>query len=110
MWSQRHRDLRDAAAFDCGVRKVRFLMTEETDCEIAARGCAACYVCGAIGQFFYSNLRDVTFGAGGEWSLKQCPNPECGGMAWLDPMPLEEDVYKAYQTYYTHQAATTLMP
>ena len=34
--------------------------------------------------------------------MKKCPGPGCG-LVWLDPMPLEEDIGKAYETYYTHQ-------
>ena len=35
------------------------------------------------------------------WTLKQCPRPECG-LVWLDPMPVEEDIYLAYARYHTH--------
>lgn len=31
----------------------------------------------------------------------QCLNPDCG-LLWLNPMPLEEDIGKAYEYYYTH--------
>lgn len=33
--------------------------------------------------------------------MAKCQNPDCG-LAWLDPEPLEEDIHKAYQNYYTH--------
>lgn len=60
-----------------------------------------CCVCGAIGEPLYQQLRDNLFGAPGEWGLKKCSNPRCG-LVWLDPMPVEADIGKAYKTYYTH--------
>ena len=33
--------------------------------------------------------------------MRYCSNRACGP-AWLDPMPLPDDVAKAYQNYYTH--------
>jgi len=60
-----------------------------------------CYICGAEGQPLYSGLQDRIFGAPGKWNMKQCPNPACG-LAWLDPMPIEEDIWKLYERYYTH--------
>jgi 2-polyprenyl-3-methyl-5-hydroxy-6-metoxy-1,4-benzoquinol methylase len=39
----------------------------------------------------------------GRWNFKQCPNPDCG-LVWLDPMPLVEDIPKAYENYHTHAA------
>ena len=38
----------------------------------------------------------------GEWNLKRCSNSECG-LLWLDPMPIEEEINKAYQDYFTHE-------
>lgn len=62
-----------------------------------------CYLCGATGNSLYEALSDRLFGALGTWNLKKCPNPDCG-LVWLDPMPLEEDIGKAYETYYTHSS------
>src|SRR5581483_3791089 len=31
----------------------------------------------------------------------RCPAPGCG-LVWLDPMPRESEIGKAYQSYYTH--------
>jgi len=70
--------------------------------EIRSYSCPNCYLCGTSGNLLYQGLKDRLFGASGEWNLKKCPNPECG-LVWLDPMPLEEEVGKAYQKYYTHQ-------
>lgn len=65
-----------------------------------------------MGEPLYQSLRDGLFGISGEWDMKKCGNPDCG-LLWLDPMPIEEDLGKAYRTYYTHQdpsaPATTLL-
>jgi 2-polyprenyl-3-methyl-5-hydroxy-6-metoxy-1,4-benzoquinol methylase len=50
----------------------------------------------------HTNLSDRLFGAPGNWTFTQCPNPACG-LVWLDPMPLEAELWKAYHSYYTHQ-------
>jgi 2-polyprenyl-3-methyl-5-hydroxy-6-metoxy-1,4-benzoquinol methylase len=65
-----------------------------------------CYLCGTSGDILYRDLKDYLFDVPGEWSLKKCPNLQCG-LIWLDPMPVKEDIGKAYQTYYTHDTATT---
>ena len=52
----------------------------------------------------HHGLADRLFGAAGFWSLKQCGRGDCG-LVWLDPMPLTEDLGKAYASYYTHTAA-----
>lgn len=70
---------------------------------IGIRPCPDCYVCGLPGQLLYSGLQDRLFGAPGKWNLSQCPDPNCG-LIWLDPMPTEEDIGRAYEQYYTHNA------
>jgi 2-polyprenyl-3-methyl-5-hydroxy-6-metoxy-1,4-benzoquinol methylase len=60
-----------------------------------------CIVCGTSGDSFYKDLTDRFFGASGRWDFLRCPNPQCG-MLWLNPMPLERDIWKAYLNYYTH--------
>jgi len=62
-----------------------------------------CYLCGAEGLTLYANLPDRLGGTPGLWNLKKCPNSACG-LIWLDPMPLPEDIGKAYANYYTHAA------
>lgn len=69
--------------------------------EIRSIPCPNCKVCGSPGEPTYRGLQDRLFSASGLWNLTQCRNKECGLM-WLDPMPLEEDIHKAYQSYYTH--------
>lgn len=77
-------------------------MTVQRDTDIRTYPCPSCYLCGVQGQFLHQGLKDRLFGAPGEWNLKRCQNPECG-LVWLDPMPSEEDIGKAYAAYYTHQ-------
>ena len=61
----------------------------------------ACYLCGSQGIILYTGLSDPYASTPGEWNLKRCPNPDCG-LVWLDPMPIKEDLWKAYRVYYTH--------
>lgn len=72
--------------------------------QIRTRPSPNCYVCSEQGKPLYEGLKDRLFGAPGEWNFCRCPNPDCG-LVWLDPSPLEEDISKAYQTYYTHDDA-----
>jgi SAM-dependent methyltransferase len=60
-----------------------------------------CHLCGATGVPFYRGLQDCIRTVAGTWDLKRCPDPNCG-LAWLDPMPREEEIGKAYKSYYTH--------
>src|ERR1700683_353243 len=60
-----------------------------------------CFVCGANGAALYEDLTDRFFGASGHWNFLKCSDRECG-MGWLDPMPIEQDIWKAYRNYYTH--------
>ena len=68
---------------------------------IGSRPNPTCVVCGAPGEVLYAGLRDRLFSAPGEWNIKRCSNTSCG-LLWLDPMPLETEVWKAYENYYTH--------
>ena len=69
---------------------------------IRTSSCPNCTLCGARGELLYQDLKDHLFGAPGKWNMKKCPNSDCG-LIWLDPMPLEEDINKAYENYFTHQ-------
>lgn len=69
--------------------------------EIRSTPCPECKICGSRGIPTYKGLPDRLFSAPGLWNLSKCSNSECGLM-WLDPMPLEEDMHKAYRSYYTH--------
>src|SRR5438477_10042475 len=60
-----------------------------------------CCLCGGRGEVIHSALPDRLFDAPGVWNLKQCSNSSCR-LIWLDPMPLTQDLGKAYTSYYTH--------
>lgn len=60
-----------------------------------------CPVCENSGALLHESLRDQLFGAPGNWSLRRCSNDSCA-LLWLDPCPIEEDIARAYATYYTH--------
>jgi 2-polyprenyl-3-methyl-5-hydroxy-6-metoxy-1,4-benzoquinol methylase len=60
-----------------------------------------CAVCGSPGKLLYQNLTDDLFGIHGEFSYRQCNNKQCR-LIWQDPMPVAEDLPKAYVNYYTH--------
>lgn len=68
-----------------------------------------CALCGVQGVLRYQGLRDRLFGAPGEWTLYQCGSAACG-LLWLNPMPLPEDIGKAYQSYYTHAQSEAARP
>jgi SAM-dependent methyltransferase len=68
---------------------------------IRTAACPRCYLCGSEGQPCHAGLEDILYSAPGRWDFKRCPNKQCG-LIWLDPMPLTEDLPKAYGNYYTH--------
>lgn len=65
---------------------------------IAAKSCP---VCRAQGTVRYERLIDKASIVAGEWRGMACANTECGTY-WLDPVPIVEDIHKAYAIYYTH--------
>lgn len=73
----------------------------KADDAIDVRPCPDCYLCGTPGRELYTGLLDMVFAIPGSWTLKQCPNTACN-LVWLDPVPLEEEILKAYRNYYTH--------
>jgi len=72
-----------------------------SDNSIRTRPVPNCFLCGSAGTVLYGEMRDRSFGAPGQWSLRRCNQSGCG-LIWLDPQPIEEDIGKAYATYYTH--------
>jgi len=80
------------------------LANEWNNNAIRTRSSPNCYVCGTKGQSLYKGMKDRLFGAPGRWNLIKCLKPECG-LVWIDPMPIVEDIGKAYQNYYTHEEA-----
>ena len=77
------------------------LCPDEESVLIRTQPCPNCYLCEEPGESLYEQLRDRLYGAPGSWNLRRCSNAKCG-MVWLDPMPVEEDISRAYRTYYTH--------
>lgn len=64
--------------------------------------CPKCFLCGSDGEALYEGLKDRLFNVPGIWNSRKCGNANCG-LVWLDPMPREDQIHKAYVTYYTHQ-------
>lgn len=77
------------------------MLNQENSNKIRTRPNPTCYLCGMPGNLLYEGLKDRLFGSPGEWNLKKCSNKKCE-LIWLDPMPIEEDIGKAYEVYYTH--------
>jgi len=69
---------------------------------IGTHACPACPLCGTAGSLLHAGMQDRLFHVPGTWNARECGNPECG-LVWLDPMPLREEIHKAYATYYTHE-------
>jgi 2-polyprenyl-3-methyl-5-hydroxy-6-metoxy-1,4-benzoquinol methylase len=61
-----------------------------------------CPLCGGGGDWIHTGLVDRLFGAPGEWGYRRCRAASCG-LVWIDPVPVEEDLAKAYRDYYTHR-------
>lgn len=78
--------------------------SEAAAAQIGTDPCPSCHLCGATGVLLYSGLQDCIRSVAGTWNLKRCPSPSCG-LAWLDPMPREDEIGKAYKSYYTHTVA-----
>ena len=75
--------------------------SQANESQIRTAPCPKCTLCGCEGRLVYSKQKDRLFGATGSWDFKICSNRECG-LIWLDPMPINEDLGKAYANYYTH--------
>lgn len=60
-----------------------------------------CLLCGATAGLLYSGMPDLYGVVEGTFAISRCSNGDCG-LTWLNPMPVEEDIGKAYATYYTH--------
>ncbi len=64
-----------------------------------------CVTCGGRGELVLEGLKDRLFRVAGLWSLSRCLSPGCG-TTWLNPRPIEADLYLTYQSYYTHGGNT----
>jgi len=60
-----------------------------------------CPLCKSRGLLLYDQLSDRLFGTKKSWRLLQCFNKNCAH-AWIDPMPSDDELSKAYENYYTH--------
>jgi 2-polyprenyl-3-methyl-5-hydroxy-6-metoxy-1,4-benzoquinol methylase len=74
--------------------------------EIRSRSVARCRLCEGESKEMYTDLSDHFFEAPGHWNFRRCVNPACG-LWWLDPLPIAEDLPKAYETYSTHSDELT---
>ena len=82
----------------------------ETNNMINSHSLPECSICKSEGSLIYTKLNDRLFGTSGKWNIKKCNNKDCGQL-WLDPMPNIEDIGKAYENYYTHDAiASNIIP
>ncbi len=63
--------------------------------------CQSCYLCGEPGEVIHSQLFDRLHDISGAWAFRKCSSENCR-LVWLDPIIIEEDIGKAYVTYYTH--------
>jgi 2-polyprenyl-3-methyl-5-hydroxy-6-metoxy-1,4-benzoquinol methylase len=65
----------------------------------------ACPACGGPRREpLYEGLTDRLFGTPGSWRLQRCS--ECGA-AYLDPRPTRTSIASAYESYYTHEDASS---
>ncbi len=64
----------------------------------------SCYLCGQPGARLYEELADRLFDTPGVWNIQRCTNSQCR-LLWLDPCPVESDLGKLYESYYTHEGA-----
>ena len=60
-----------------------------------------CFSCGAEGFPVQTNVTDPDGIISGTWTFRKCSNKDCE-LIWLDPAPLETELWKAYATYHTH--------
>lgn len=58
-----------------------------------------CGVCGAPGDVLHRGLTDRLAGVPGEWASMRCR--VCAAV-WLTPRPVDEDLGRIYENYYTH--------
>ena len=68
-----------------------------------------CALCGQLGEPLYTDLEDRLFGVLGKWTLARCSERRCS-LIWMDPMPIEADLGKAYHSYYTHDDRAAIGP
>lgn len=85
---------------------MRVLQAGDRESSIRSAQSPNCLLCGSEGTFLYTGMKDRISNTFGSWNLKCCANPQCG-FVWMDPLPLREDIGKAYEDYFTHTQGTT---
>ncbi|MBI4937801.1 MAG: class I SAM-dependent methyltransferase [Nitrosomonadales bacterium] len=66
----------------------------------------SCSACGSEGYTIQANVTDPDGEIPGEWNFRKCSNRSCE-LVWLDPAPLQSELWKAYATYHTHTHASS---
>lgn len=61
----------------------------------------SCVLCGSKGVLLHTGLKDNLFGVEGTWNTRKCLDENCG-LLWIDPRPVQSELWKAYSNYYTH--------
>lgn len=69
--------------------------------DIITRSVDSCINCGTSGTVYQENVLDPDGVISRPWTFRKCDNPDCG-LVWLDPAPLESELWKAYTQYHTH--------
>ena len=69
--------------------------------EMATAPAPNCFGCGTTGRFIQEQVEDPDENVADKWAFRQCSNQDCG-LVWLDPAPLESELWKAYTRYHTH--------
>jgi 2-polyprenyl-3-methyl-5-hydroxy-6-metoxy-1,4-benzoquinol methylase len=72
---------------------------------VATREVTYCFACGSKGTSFYTDLKDRLFNVPGSWGIFRCENIGCR-CTWLNPMPIDNEIWKLYKNYYTHSNFT----
>lgn len=72
---------------------------------VAVHEAPICELCGATGLLLHEKLRDRLFGAPGVWNVRRCMNSTCG-LHWMDPRPATSDLWKLYESYWTHDSSS----
>ena len=85
------------------------LTDEKPRLTIRTREVRECPLCGGGGTLLYEDITDRLYNAPGKWCTRVCRQDTCG-LLWIDPMPIEEDIHKAYTRYHTHENSLSRMP
>jgi len=68
---------------------------------IESKKMETCYLCNSRGHVIYRNVKDRLYNVPGEWNVRKCNSKICG-LVWIDPMPIDADIWKLYKNYFTH--------